>query len=118
MKIRLLILATSLALSSAISATETLGTLHVQSVIADSPGHLGVALTLMARKDGVAFDRMVADDTAMICDLEMQVVIDQSTEGWVRFHIKEHPELTFFTPPSCIDLQEGGRALTNLARRF
>ena len=118
MKIRLLILAMSLALSSGISAAETLGTLLEQSIIADSPKHLDDALTLMARKDGVAFDRMVADDAAMICDSEMEVVVDQSTAEWIKFHIKEHPELTFFTPTSCIDFQEGARALSNITRPF
>jgi hypothetical protein len=108
----------SLALLSGISATETLGTLHEQSVMADSPKHLDDALTLIARKDGVAFDRMVADDAAMICDSEMEVVVDQSTAEWIKFHIKEHPELTFFTAPSSIDLQGSARALSNVTHPF
>jgi hypothetical protein len=117
-KIKLFILATSLAVSPAISAIETLGTLHPQSIIADSPKHLGDALTLVLRKDDVAFDRMVAYDTAMICDTEMQVVVDQFTQDWVRFHIKEHPELTFYTESSHIDFKKTSLAAPDFSLQF
>ena len=49
---------------------------------------------------------MVACDTAMICDTEMQVVVDQFTQDWIRFHVKELPELTFYTVPSYIDFKQ------------